>query len=603
MKGYQTRNSLTLRKRVKKAHAKAKFAGFLYLLGTLAMVAFACLPTLNLGGKDLWVLDFWKPFLNILKPERDIFAIIVAVLYGFVVLTGVINFLKCLGKTRTLFKGISKKQSAYNRNVYAMEEMGGIFSGSFAAIINFHFLIYILQPSDVTKKITIYAYAMLGVGLVIHFLAGVIGGKVSTFHIQRAYGTVEEEKRACGTFVYFFRNLIQIAATGAIVYFFVPVCTLNQTLATLLAKGNPFSGDLMKVILPLALQILLVLWILVLVKHSTASTEFNRFGIEGSGMKNYRVFAFFTVLTAGGAAALEYLATKAFAGVALKYAIIAGVAFAAFLVDCIFKSRVKEKEETEDEVEVDQFLMQQPSVQAPVAPTSTPTYQPVYIPVYYPYPAYQGGMPCPMPTAGYAPMPSVAPCSEVTGVCARPAPSPAPAHLKPTPSPAVQAAEGKKDVRAKRRDIKERDAILKREKAAAKKNKKIAKRNAKKEKRLTKQEESFVKKTAVTAVEFPKELAPETQVETPVMGLTASFPAIVNAPIVQSAPETVVAPPAPVEDEVKEITSIDPKKEWKVRCPRCGRELMVSERTPYHRCPNCDKVFQIRKFETFVKKA
>jgi predicted RNA-binding Zn-ribbon protein involved in translation (DUF1610 family) len=200
-------------------------------------------------------------------------------------------------------------------------------------------------------------------------------------------------------------------------------------------------------------------------------------------------------------------------------------------------------------------------------------------------------------------MPSVAPCSEVTGVCARPAPSPAPAHLKPTPSPAVQAAEGKKDVRAKRRDIKERDAILKREKAAAKKNKKIAKRNAKKEKRLTKQEESFVKKTAVTAVEFPKELAPETQVETPVMGLTASFPAIVNAPIVQSAPETVVAPPAPVEDEVKEITSIDPKKEWKVRCPRCGRELMVSERTPYHRCPNCDKVFQIRKFETFVKKA
>ena len=87
-------------------------------------------------------------------------------------------------------------------------------------------------------------------------------------------------------------------------------------------------------------------------------------------------------------------------------------------------------------------------------------------------------------------------------------------------SPAVQAAEGKKDVRAKRRDIKERDAILKREKAAAKKNKKIAKRNAKKEKRLTKQEESFVKKTAVTAVEFPKELAPETQVETPALSFT-----------------------------------------------------------------------------------
>ena len=605
MKAYETRNASALRKRVKKVHSKAKFVGMLYLLGTLAMAAFACLPTLTIGGTELWVLNFWQPFKGILKPERDILAIIVAVLYAFVLLTGVINLLKSQGKLSWLTKRTSKRANTYNRNMRAMDDMGKIFSGSFAAIINFHLLIYILQPADTQIKLTLYSYAMLAVGLVIHFLAGVIGGKVSLFNISGPNGNVEEEKRTCGTFVYFFRNLIQVAATGAIVYFFVPVCTLNQTVATLLAKGNPFSGDIMKTVLPVALQALLVLWILVLVKHSTASTEFNRYGIEGAGMKNYRVFSFLTVLTAGGAFALEYLATKAFAGVALKYLIIAGVAFVAFLVDCIFKSKTKDGEE-EEQPEAPQFApypMNAPAGQTVVyapAQNSAPAYQPIYIPVYYPYPMHNGGMPAYPATMGEPAPAPVSPYAN-SAVSARPAPSPAPSYLKPTPSPATQAAEGKNEVRKTRREIKDRDAMLKREKAAAKQNKKIAKKNAKKDKRLTKQEESFVKKTAVTAVEMPPQAevpAPAPVTDIAALGVVAGMPAVAPAPVM---PAPVVE--TPVEDEIKEITSIDPKKEWKVRCPRCGKELMVSERTPYHRCPSCDKVFQIRKFETYTKKA
>ncbi len=610
MKAYETRNAVALRKRVKKVHSKAKFVGMLYLLGALAMAAFACLPTLNIGGTELWVLNFWQPFKNILSAERDILAIAVAVLYAFVLLTGVINFFKSLGKLSWLTKRTSRYVNGYNRNMRAMDDMGKIFSGSFAAIINFHLLIYILQPADTQIKLTMYAYAMLAAGLLIHFLAGVIGGKVSFFNIGGPNGNVEEEKRTCGTFVYFFRNLIQVAATGAIIYFFVPVCTLNQTVATLLAKGNPFSGDIMKTVLPVALQVLLVLWIFVLVKHSTASTEFNRFGIEGAGMKNYRVFSFFTVLTAGGAFALEYLATKAFAGVALKYLIIAGIAFVAFLVDCIFKSKPKDDEtEEEEQSEKSQFApypMNAPAGQTVVyapAQNNAPAYQPIYIPVYYPYPMQNGGMPAyPAPMGESMPAPVSPYAHSAVSTCARPAPAPAPSYLKPAPSPATQAAEGKNEVRKNRRDIKDRDAILKREKAAVKQNKKIAKKNAKKEKRLTKQEESFVKKTAVTAVELPPQTeAPAPTVDTVAPVLMAGMPAFTPAPetTVVSAPVT----PAHTEDEIKEITSIDPKKEWKVRCPRCGKELMVSERTPYHRCPCCDKVFQIRKFEAFVKKA
>ena len=30
--------------------------------------------------------------------------------------------------------------------------------------------------------------------------------------------------------------------------------------------------------------------------------------------------------------------------------------------------------------------------------------------------------------------------------------------------------------------------------------------------------------------------------------------------------------------------------------------LNVKDTTPYHRCPECGKVFTIRKFQTYVKK-
>ena len=56
------------------------------------------------------------------------------------------------------------------------------------------------------------------------------------------------------------------------------------------------------------------------------------------------------------------------------------------------------------------------------------------------------------------------------------------------------------------------------------------------------------------------------------------------------------------ETKMENKTPLDPNKEWKVRCPRCGKLLLVKEVSPYHRCPACDKIFEIRKFETFVKK-
>ena len=148
------------------------------------------------------------------------------------------------------------------------------------------------------------------------------------------------------------------------------------------------------------------------------------------------------------------------------FAIMAAIAFVAFLLDCIFQTREKEEVEEEPEVEEEtQEIAPQPMFypQCPVQPNQqgqTPIYLPIYYPVYM----------------------------------EKPAPAPAPAVLTPTPSPAT------------------------------------------------------------------------------------------------------------MEQERTEEVELDPNKKWRIRCPKCGKELIVTETSPYHRCPACDKVFSMRKFRTYKRK-
>ena len=181
MKAYQTRNAVAIRKRVRKAHSKAKFAGLLYLLGSLALLALACMPTLTIGGKDLWLLNFWKPFSSIAKANRDLLAIITSALYAIILLTCLFKFFGCLGKLCGLTRKSTRYVNGYNKNMRAMERMAKLFSRSFSAIINCYILIYVLQPSAVEKALTIYAYAILGIGLFVHFIAGLVGGLVGLY--------------------------------------------------------------------------------------------------------------------------------------------------------------------------------------------------------------------------------------------------------------------------------------------------------------------------------------------------------------------------------------------------------------------------------------
>lgn len=468
--------------RVRKAHEKANFVGILYLLGALAMVGLVCMPSLVINGGKLWIAEFWKPFKDVFNSAtRSYYAILISVLYFFIVLTAVVNFFKCFSHVTWLSKRSLKYVNGYNLNAEAMEEIGKCFSGSFAAFIIFYLIMYLILPAG-SVAFTYWTYATLGAGLFIHFLGGLVGGKVSYFETsENGYETVEE-KRSCRLFVYFFRNVVQIGAIFGIVWFFVKVVNFHEIVKTALTFKNPVSGGLMDAVLPLVLQVVILLCLIVLIKHATAATEYNHLGIDGRGMKNFRVFSFFTFLAAGGLFAVEYFVIQP-ATVDYTFLIIAGIAFAAFLIDCIFKSRPK-YDEDKNEQPVSEFTAYAQPVR--LQQNQQQVQQPIYFPVYYP-----------MPSAPQQP-------TVVERIVEKPTPAPAPVIIQPMPAP--QAVQAKAEADAVKRE----------------------------------------------------------------------------------------------ESEKKAAVSYDPKKEYKVRCPQCGKELSVKDVSPYHRCPACDKVFRLDKFQKFA---
>lgn len=349
-----------IRKRVKTVQGRAKFVGILYLLGAIALAAaVVCLPVLNgtaIGenGKLLPVLTFYKPIVGLFEggfgsivgnlkslTAADVSALMASVFYGCMLLGVVFNVLRCFKKLKWLFKRRASYTNGFNRNMYAMDDLGKRFSGSLAAMINFYLLIYLCSMTGgdaVTyPQITMYGYIALGAGLVWHLFAGLIGGTVTLFTIGE---NVEEEPREFGLFTYFVRNVLQIVAVAAILYFFIPNSVVWQKFPEMCVAV--LGGSITALInIPVIIEIVALLFIFILTKHATAATEFNRDCMDGKGMKNFAVFSLFTAIAFAALALLPMLGigveTKGSMNVQLL--IVAAIAFVAFLLDCIIKSR------------------------------------------------------------------------------------------------------------------------------------------------------------------------------------------------------------------------------------------------------------------------
>ncbi len=353
MKKYRKASALTsrgvyLRKRIAQNRRRAKLVGLLYLFATIALAAVACLPLVSYDLAPVGVMKFWKTFLpkNLdLKSTAGLIKVVTSGLYALMLLGVVINVLRALGKLGWLFKKRANRTHGFNRNAYAMEDLGNIFSGSLAVIVSTYLLIVLICGGGVASiktaidtalhggsKWLIRIGAVAGVALV-HILLGFWGAKVAYFDVED--GEVIEEKRLVGRFAPVFRNVLQILATCAIIYFFLQISTLDEAVQKALTKGGAKSllKD-MPTLVSLAAQAVILLCTLVLIKHASATTEYNIEGPRGPGMKNFRVFSFFIFLAAGAAVAYKYLVVS---GKVLdkNLLIIAGIAFVMFLIELI----------------------------------------------------------------------------------------------------------------------------------------------------------------------------------------------------------------------------------------------------------------------------
>lgn len=383
-----------LKNRIARNRGRAQFTGIVYLLSIIALAVVACMmPMFDVEKQalaPLGIMVFWKQFTpETFKALTSLEAIITfanAVLYGLMLLTVVINVFRALGKLGWLFKKKASKSYGFNRNVYAMEDLGAIFSGSFASIILTYFVIAILCGG---ANPVMPMYFVLGGGIFIHFFAGIIGGKVSYFDI--ADGEISEEKRVVGRFSAFFRNVLQIAAVGAIMYFFLKTEVISAALHPILEKGGFNKYILAEPLLyiPAGLQILTFLCLIPLLVHATATTEYNIDGANGSGMKTFRVFSFFIFLTAGATVVCRYLfgeavgVDKVAAYLSIDMIIVAATALVMFIIEVIMRNMPglpKPKKNKDEDVEPNyEYAIAKPKTATRSASEKKTEKEPIYI--------------------------------------------------------------------------------------------------------------------------------------------------------------------------------------------------------------------------------
>ncbi len=305
---------LALRKRIIRTRRRAICVGLLYLLGIIAFTGVvAALPLLNHDLAPLGVMEFWKVFTEIdLKTADGTIKLLNAVLYTVMLIWLVVNVFKAFGKFGWLFKRITNKVSkryGFNHSVYAMEDMGGIFSVSFSVTLFGYFLIALLC-GDVANKdcVSIVLPILLGVGILIRLGAGVIGAKASYYYYDIRKACIIEIRRVIGRFAPFFRNLLQLASIMGIMYFLLKSNGEKPLISSMFGEGNlqNFFKQDMWVLIWIFAQWLAIICLTVLVKHATATTEYNINGPYGYGMRYFRWFSFFVFLCAGGAVAVRY---------------------------------------------------------------------------------------------------------------------------------------------------------------------------------------------------------------------------------------------------------------------------------------------------------
>ena len=343
-----------MKQRIAKMQRKAKAFGLLYLIATIALTALACLPLITFNdqtiGVKLGVMEFWTVFTQLGEGIQGIeLSLAVAVIYGLMLFVLVINLLRSVCKLGWLFKKKASRLYGFNRNMYAMDDMGRRFSSSFAAIVSSHLLIMLLVAEVAIQPL---AFAALGVGVFFHFVCGIPAGNVSLFNTDDG---VVEQRREFGNFSPFVRNLFQLVIVAAVAYFFVGCAQIRSTVDLLLVENGfaELMADPMSLITP-ALHLAILLILIGMIYYATGTIEFDPEGAEAAGRKRFLALSVLLLLCAGGA--FVYGQFVAQTAVHQNVILIAVVALVAVIIELVLIGCPKMETENLDEVDAGTYL-------------------------------------------------------------------------------------------------------------------------------------------------------------------------------------------------------------------------------------------------------
>ena len=337
-----TRQYVYLKRRISKNRAKAKFVGFLYLLGLFVTVALSCMGLISVNDKRLNLMCIVSVFTS---GKIKSFLFLASVGYALTLVIMLICVIKCICSLKWLFKRKASKLYGFNRNAYAMDDMGKCFSFAFASAVSIHFLIALVMDGEVT--LSLFAYAFLGFGVVLHLLCGVIGGTVSLFSTD---GMLYEEKREVGSFAPFVRNVFQIALTATAGYFLVKGSTLRSVIDELIKGGVTVLTGNTSTLITFGLQIAIALWLVIMTGYIFSNKEYDPDGADATGRKSYLWLSLLLLLTAGGLVAFAQMVAKI--AIDSAFITIAGIAFAGVFIElCLLRLPINKYEAQLDEVE------------------------------------------------------------------------------------------------------------------------------------------------------------------------------------------------------------------------------------------------------------
>jgi hypothetical protein len=316
-----------MKQRIAKTQRSARAIGLLYLFATLLLTALTCLSlvlTTNVENESakLSVMHFWKAFKEIKNFRFVAIPLITSALYGITLFVLLCNVLRSLSKLNWLFKRKASRVYGFNRNAYAMDDLGNAFSSSFTCVLVNHFLIALL---DFICEIQISFWICVSAGLLVHFLCGVCSGNISLFDIQS--GIVEDERQV-GSFSPLIRNLFQIAGTALAAVWFLKYARFGGYVYSFIVD---FSGTFsvmkadMQEILYFATETVIVLLVIGMVIYALGRKEYDMDGREAPGRKAFLLLSFlataatvfyYVYFKSEHAGAREILMTAIFVGAA-----------------------------------------------------------------------------------------------------------------------------------------------------------------------------------------------------------------------------------------------------------------------------------------------